>query len=108
MTALKNNKYLKIEKGKGFYWNGKEYKEIDRINKEDLLKLLDTAEAKTFKMEPYDESKLQNKAHQIIYQNIHSKFKQFLENKEQFKTEVDNLFKEAIRKYSDNNLIDKE
>ena len=30
-------KYLKIENNKGFYWDGKEYQEIDKIDKNGLL-----------------------------------------------------------------------
>jgi hypothetical protein len=93
-------KYLKIEDNKGKYWNGNEYQEIDKINKDGLLVLLNAAEADDFEMDSYDESLLGNKAHQVIYENIHSKLEQFLEDKDQFKAEVDKLYKEAIGKYS--------
>lgn len=93
-------KYLKIENDKGFYWNGSEYQEIDKINKDDLLALLSAAEINDFDLDPYDESLLGNKAHQVIYGNIYSKFEQFLNDKSQFKKEVDKLYKEAIAKYS--------
>lgn len=93
-------KYLKIENNKGYYWDGKEYQEIDKINKDGLLVLLNAAETEGFELDSYDESLLANKAHQVIYENIHSKFDQFLSDKEQFKTEVDSLYKEAVNKYS--------
>lgn len=93
-------KYLKIENNKGFYWDGKEYQEIDKIDKNGLLALLNAAETESFEFDAYDESLLANKAHQVIYENIHSKFEQFLNDKTQFKTEVDGLYKEAIGKYS--------
>lgn len=93
-------KYLIIENNKGKYWNGSEYQEIDKINKDDLLFLLNEAEADDFEMDSYNESLLGNKAHQVIYENIHSKLEQFLEDKNQFKTEVDKLYKVAIGKYS--------
>lgn len=93
-------KYLKIENNKGFYWDGKEYQEIDKIDKNGLLALLSAAETESFELDAYDESLLANKAHQVIYENIHSKFEQFLNDKAQFKTEVDGLYKEAIGKYS--------
>ena len=93
-------KYLKIENNKGFYWDGKEYQEIDKIDKNGLLALLSAAETESFELDAYDESLLANKAHQVIYENIHSKFEQFLNDKTQFKTEVDGLYKEAIGKYS--------
>jgi hypothetical protein len=93
-------KYLKIEDSKGLYWDGSEYQDIDKINKSDLLKLLNSAEANDFELDPYDESLLENKAHQIIYENIYNKLEQFLSDKDQFKREVDELYKEAINKYS--------
>lgn len=103
MVASKDDmKYLKIEDNKGFYWDGNKYQEIDKINKDDLLELLNVAETDEFEIDDYDENLLGNKAHQVIYQNIHSKFEQFLSDKSQFKTEVDNLYKEAIGKYSAN------
>ena len=101
MIASKNDmKYLKIDDNKGFYWDGNEYQEIDKINKDDLLGLLNVAETDEFEMDVYDENLLGNKAHQVIYQNIYSKFEQFSTDKSQFKAEVDNLYKEAIGKYS--------
>lgn len=92
-------KYLKIENNKGYYWDGNEYQEIDKINKDGLLTLLAAAETEDFELDSYDEDLLANKAHQVIYENIYSKFEQFLSDKEQFKTEVDNLYKEAVNKY---------
>lgn len=93
-------KYLKIEDNKGFYWDGNEYQEIDKINKDGLLVLLNAAETDDFELDAYDENLLGNKAHQVIYENICLKVDQFLNDKSQFKTEVDNLYKEAIGKYS--------
>lgn len=95
-------KYLKIENDKGFYWDGENYQEIDKINKEGLLVLLNAAEKDEFELDDYNEDILANKAHQIIYENIYSKFEQFLDDKEQFKTQVDRLYSEAINKYSAN------
>ncbi len=96
-------KYLKIENNKGFFIKDKSlsdvWTEIDQIEKDDLLKLLDYASNDDFELEPYDESKLANKAHQIIYKHVSEKFTSFLSNKDRFKDEADNLYKEAIEKY---------
>ncbi len=101
MTASKNNmKYLKIENNKGFYWDGKEYQEIDKIDKNGLLVLLNAAETDSFELDSYDEKLLANKAHQVIYENVHAKFGQLLTDKDQFNTEVANLYNEAVGKYS--------
>jgi hypothetical protein len=99
--ALKNNmKYLKIEDNKGYYWDGAEYQEVDKINKKGILALLKAAETDDFEMDAYDENLLGNKAHQIIYENLYTKFEEFMGDKEQFKRDVDNLYREAIGKYS--------
>lgn len=94
-------KYLKIETNKGYYLdvNG-DSKEIDQINKDDLLNLLTkTIEDSTFEMDEYDESQLANKAHQIIYKNIHEKLKNILDNKTRFSDEAKQMYKSAFEKY---------
>jgi len=93
-------KYLEIKDNKGFYFDGSEYKEIDKISKDDLMVLLNSAETDKFEMDTYSEKTIANKAHQIIYENIYKKLKQFLDNKKQFKKETDKLYKDAITKYS--------
>lgn len=93
-------KYLKIENEKGLYLKEGKHTDIDKINKEDLLMLINLAENDDFEMDPYNESSIKNKAHQIIYENIYNKFDQFLNNKDQFERKVDELYKEAINKYS--------
>lgn len=96
-------KYLKIEKDKGFYLKDKNqpetWTEIDQIGKEDLLRLLDYATNENFELDSYDEKLIANKAHQIIYKHLSEKFKSFLLNKDRFRDEANNLYKEAIEKY---------
>ena len=96
-------KYLKIENNKGYFIKDKNtpenWTEIDLIEKDDLLSLLDYAMEEDFEYDKYDNELLQNKAHNIIYKHIVEKFESFLQNKNRFKDEVDNLYKEAIEKY---------
>jgi len=92
-------KYLEIKNNKGYYFNDTEMVEIDQINKEDLLKLIIHAEENEFDMDTYDENQLQNKSHQIIYQGLYQKLKDFLDNNEQFDSEVDDLYAKAIGEY---------
>lgn len=93
-------KYLEIKDNKGYYLNDNGMVEIDRINKDDLLKLINHAEEDGFEMDVYGENQLQNKAHQIIYQSIYSKFNDFLSDKEQFKRDVDAMYAEAVGEYN--------
>lgn len=92
-------KYLKIENEKGYYWNGNKYVEIDKINKDDLLNLLNFAETESFDTDTYDQSLIGSKAQQIIYENISLKFTRFLEEKDQFKMEAKRLYENALNKY---------
>lgn len=96
-------KYLKIEDNKAFFINDKaqpeNWNEIDKIEKEDLMRLLDFATEDDFEMDVYNEDVLANKAHQIIYKSIYEKLNIFLTNKDRFKDQTENVYKEALEKY---------
>jgi len=103
MKEINHMKYLKIENNKGYYCLEKDkWQEIDKINKDDLLILLDKALKTDFEMDEYVQEKVSNKAHQIIYKNLFSKFTELLENKNRFKDESEQLYKDAIEKYNKN------
>jgi hypothetical protein len=95
-------KYLKLEENRGLYTiNGDEWKVIDKINKDDLMKLLDLAiSSEEFEMDEHDKDRIRNPVHEIIYSNIYIKFKEVLNNKVRFKDESERMYKEAIDKYS--------
>lgn len=93
-------KYLEIKNNQGYYYNDKKMVEIDKINKDDLLRLISHAEGENFEMDKYDEDQLKNEAHRIIYQNIYEKFSEFLLHREQFDREVDRLYARAIGEYN--------
>ncbi|KOP36111.1 hypothetical protein DBB36_19345 [Flavobacterium sp. WLB] len=95
-------KYLKINSNKGYYridTTVDNWTEIDQINKDHLLTLLKFASIENFEMDEYEDTLLQNPAHNIIYKNIHGKFKDFLNNKTRFQDSVDAMYKQAIDKY---------
>jgi len=92
-------KYLKITGNKGYFKRGEELIEIDQITADDLHKLINHAHEVDFEIDEYNEAELPNKAQQIIYENIHQKLLNFLENKEQFNGQVSSLYAEAIGKY---------
>lgn len=98
--------YLKIENGKGYFLNqNKEYKEIDSIRKEDILRLLEavTSTNINFEMNEIEKGNIQNAAHQIIYSNIYEKFIELKNNKNRFLDESENLYKEAFLRYTSEN-----
>jgi hypothetical protein len=96
-------KYLKIENNQAFFLKEKtqpeNWTEIDKIEKEDLMKLLDFATEDDFEMDNYAEDILANKAHQIIYKSIFEKLNIFITNKGRFKDQTENIYKEALEKY---------
>lgn len=95
-------KYLRINDTDGEFLNKDSlYVLIDKIDKDDLLFLIDSAvEKDDFEIEPYDSEKIKNPAQQIIYENIYKKFDELLKNKTQLRDQVDNLYKDAFEKYS--------
>ncbi|MDG3582159.1 hypothetical protein [Galbibacter pacificus] len=96
-------KFLKIDDNQAFFIKDKNepeiWTEIDKIEKDDLLKLLDFATEDDFEMDVYDENTLANKAHQLIYKSISEKLNVFLTNKSRFKDQTEAIYKEALEKY---------
>lgn len=96
-------KYLKIEDNKAFFIKDKaqpeNWTEIDKIEKDDLLNLLDYATEADFEMDNYDEAILGHKAHQIIYKSLYEKLNIFLGNKDRFKDQTESIYKEELEKY---------
>ena len=98
-------KYLKIEDNKGYFLKAGdstpgEWIEIDKVNKDDLMKLLNKAVDTEFDMDEYSEEILGNKAHQIIYKRLYEKFNELISSKDSFKDESESLYKPALEKYS--------
>lgn len=93
-------KYLKIDTGKGEFFNGTSYVMMDKLGKEDLWFLARMAVTKEdFEMDDYDEALIQNKAHQIIYQHIHGQLKALFEGRDTLKAQCESLYQEAYNKY---------
>ena len=94
-------KYLKIDENKGYFSNdGTNWTSIDQIDKNDLLTLLDRALEDGFEMDEFDKAKIANPAHQIIYKNVYDRFAEIVSNRSRFSDESQNLYKDAIEKYS--------
>jgi len=75
-------KLLKIENKLGYYLvDGEEYATIDKITKDDLLKLVDLVLDDDVEFDDYNEEDLQNQAHQERYKSIFEKMKGLEERK---------------------------
>ena len=95
-------KILRIDNGSGFFRvsDDDEWTPIDEIDKEDLLKLLDSFIDSDVEMDDIDENEISNQAHQIIYRSIYEKLTNLVDNKGKFKDEADRTYLSAIEKYS--------
>jgi hypothetical protein len=100
MKEVNHMQHLKIENNKGFYRiETTPWKEIDKIDKNDLMLLLDIAIESEFEMDKFEADKISNKAHSIIYRNLYEKFSELLDSKDRFKDESEQLYKSAFEKY---------
>ena len=94
-------KYLKIENYQALYsLNGTDWQTIEKIDKDDLLTLLNLAVDGEFFMDNYVEGSIRNPAHNIIYFDLSRKFKDLLNKKHRFKDESEALYKDTLMKYS--------
>ena len=103
MRGSKVMTYLSINSGKAYFLDEKgQFQEIDKIRKEDILRLLDYATSADvdFKMDEMESEKIKNEAHKIIYENLYRKFNTLLKDKNKFLDESENLYKAAMLKYS--------
>lgn len=78
------------------------FKPIDLISKEDLLRLVRLSlEEETLEMDEYDDEKLKNQAHQIIYKSVYQKLLGLRGRRKEFVDESARMFLEEYEKYRD-------
>jgi hypothetical protein len=100
MKEGRDMKVLKIEDNQGFYTTkGDAYNSIDKINKDDLLKLVELTLEGDVEIDEYSEEALKNQAHQIIYKNIYEKLLDLQKRRDEFKDESERLFLQEYEKY---------
>ncbi len=93
-------KILKIENGLGYYLAAEKYKPMDKLNKDDLLKLVDMLLADdVIEMDAYNEEQLQQQAHRIIYKNVFEKLGELQKRKAEYTDESDRMFHTEYEKY---------
>lgn len=94
-------KLLKISENEGQFLNGTgSYEAIDKITKEELLRLVNltlTGEEITF--DDFDEASLKNLAHRVIYKSVSQKLRDLRARKREFTDEAARLFLEDYEKY---------
>ena len=93
-------KILKIEGNNGhFSSDGEAFLSIDKLDKENLLKLVDLALTKEIEMDEYDPETLKNEAHRIIYRSVIKKLKELLSRKDEFFDKSQREFHEIYENY---------
>jgi len=93
-------KALKIESHQGhFVTEEGGYETVDKIDKAVLLRLVNMALEDDFEIDEFDEEKLKNQAHQIIYKSIGEKLTDLHKRRNQFRDESDRLYLDAYEKY---------
>lgn len=94
-------KLLRANEGRGEYLDPTgNYLPIDKIRKEDLLRLTDaTLNADVAEFDEYDESAIKNRAHQVIYKSVCTKLRDLRNRRQEFKDAAARLFLEDYEKY---------
>ncbi|ENM5919812.1 hypothetical protein CW613_003986 [Vibrio mimicus] len=79
------------------------WKKIDEITKEDISLMLDICIDNDVLLEDSNMEKITHPAQKIIYKSIYDKFKSFINDKPNFLSQIDNLYKDALNKYKNDN-----
>jgi hypothetical protein len=93
-------KCLIIENGKGYFsLDGISKTALDQLTKNDMLNLLNKIVSEDVEMDEYNEGRLLQAAHRIIYRNLYQRFNDLVANKTRFIDESESLYRPAIEKY---------
>jgi hypothetical protein len=93
-------KLLKIEGHLGHFL-GKDgsYHSIDEITKDDLFRIMEMVLDSSGELDPYDEEKIKNQAHQVVYKSIYSNLNALKARRQEFIDESERLYLEDYKKY---------
>lgn len=93
-------KLLKIEDNQGhFLGDDSTFSPVDRITKEDLLRLVDLTLTEEVEFDDYDSEAIKNQAHQILYKSIYGKLRDLRDRKQEFTDESERLYLQEYEKY---------
>lgn len=98
-------KLLSIENNLGFYLGETgQYKPVDKITKEDLLRLVNLTLREDVKFDVYDENAIKNQAHQIVYKSVFEKLRGLRDRKKEFIDESERLYLKEYERYREDSL----
>ena len=93
-------KILKIDNSQGYYLLDRgEYAPVDKITKDDLLRLVGLTLGSEVDFDEFKDEKLKNQAHQIIYKSLYEKLSGLKERRDEFKDESDRLYLQEYERY---------
>ena len=93
-------KLLSIDSNEGFYLDESgQYSLIDKITKEDLLRLVDLTVQADVEFDAYDENAIKNQAHQIVYKGVFEKLRGLKGRKKEFVDESERLYLKEYERY---------
>ena len=95
-------KLLKIDNKSGYYYgNQGEFDTIDKITKDDILRLVNLTLDMNQEVEfdEYDVDNLKNKAHQIIYKSIVEKLQELKKRRKEYTDESERLYLQEYERY---------
>lgn len=99
-------KLLKIKGNHGHFLGGDgAFSPVDRITKEDLLRLVDlTLTEEVVDFDDYDREDIKNQAHQILYKSIYEKLLGLRDRKQEFMDESERLYLKEYEKYREESI----
>ena len=93
-------KLLSIENNLGFYLGETgQYKPVDKITKEDLLRLVNLTLQEDVEFDAYDDTAIKNQAHQIVYKSVFEKLRGLKDRKKEFVDESERLYLKEYERY---------
>lgn len=93
-------KLLKTEDNQGYFLCASgEFAPMDRITKDDLLRLVELTLTEEVEFDEYDGEVVKNQAHQILYSSIYAKLCGLKERKQEFTDESERLYLQEYEKY---------
>ncbi|MET0001468.1 MAG: hypothetical protein ABW125_18900 [Candidatus Thiodiazotropha lotti] len=96
-------KLLKIESYCGhFLTESGAYESIDKIAKNDLLRMVDSVLNEDVEFDEYDQEQLKNQAHQVVYKSIYDNLTSLQKRKAEFIDESERMYLDDYKRYMEN------
>lgn len=95
-------KLLRIGGNLGYYRDEQgEFAPVDKITKEDLLRLVNLTLEEEVEFDDYTDEGLKNQAHQIVYKSIFEKLQGLRDRRQEFMDESERMYLQEYERYRD-------